>query len=119
MPTDPEISRNGAGAGSTLVHVSTDYVFGADRTRSVSYREDDPPGPLGVYGETKLRGEQFVRAECERHFVIRTCGLYGRAATKSKGNFVQTMLRLAGERDELRIVNDQHCTPSFTQDVAG
>lgn len=104
--------------GAALVHVSSDYVFGADAHRSTPYRETDLPGPLGVYGKSKLAGEEAVRTECPRHFLIRTCGLYGQAATKAKGNFVKTMLRLAGERDELRVVNDQWCTPSFTQDVA-
>jgi dTDP-4-dehydrorhamnose reductase len=65
-----------------------------------------------------LTGENFVRAECPRHIVVRTCGLYGQAATRSKGNFVQTMLRLGRERTELRVVDDQRCTPSFTSDVA-
>jgi dTDP-4-dehydrorhamnose reductase len=107
-----------AARDATLVHVSTDYVFGLDDRRTTPYREEDAAGPLGVYGLSKLRGEELVRAACARHFVIRTCGLYGRAATKAKGNFVQTMLRLAGERDELRVVHDQRCTPSYTADVA-
>ena len=101
-----------------LVHVSTDYVFGQDATRTTSYTESDSPGPLGVYGQSKLAGERAVQQSGCRHLIIRTCGLYGDAATKSKGNFVKTMLRLADEREELRIVNDQQCTPSYTKDVA-
>jgi dTDP-4-dehydrorhamnose reductase len=107
-----------AGAGAALVHVSTDYVFGLDATRATPYRETDLPGPQGAYAISKLAGEQFVRAECPRHYIVRTCGLYGAAATRSKGNFVQTMLRLGRERPELRVVDDQCCTPSFTGDVA-
>jgi dTDP-4-dehydrorhamnose reductase len=102
-----------------LVHVSTDYVFGLDAARHAPYTEDDCPGPVSVYGISKLAGELFVRSICPDHLVVRTCGLYGHAGARGKGgNFVQTMLRLAGERPELRIVNDQTCTPSFTADVA-
>lgn len=102
-----------------LVHVSTDYVFGLDADRNKPYGEDDCPGPVSVYGTSKLAGELFVRSLCPDHLVVRTCGLYGHAGARGKGgNFVQTMLRLAGERPELRIVNDQTCTPSFTLDVA-
>lgn len=104
--------------GALLVHVSTDYVFGADSSRNIPYTETDQPGPLGVYGASKLAGERVVQSECDQHLVIRTCGLYGTAATKSKGNFVKTMLRLGAERPEVRVVNDQYCTPSSTADVA-
>lgn len=104
--------------GITLLHVSTDYVFGADNRRATPWTEEDRPGPVSVYGCSKLAGEHLVTQACSRHFVVRTCGLYGTAIDESKGNFVRTMLRLAGERDELRVVNDQHCTPSFTADVA-
>jgi len=106
-------------AGVTLVHVSTDYVFGSDSDRRNPYDESDAPGPESAYAVSKLAGEFFVRAECPRHFIVRTCGLYGSASTEGKGNFVKTMLRLAKERKELTIVDDQHCTPSFAADVAG
>lgn len=105
-------------AGATLVHVSTDYVFGADHEHRVPYKESDVPGPVNAYGRSKLAGESGVQRLWNQVFVIRTCGLYGLAETKAKGNFVKTMLRLADEREELRIVNDQHCTPSSTIDVA-
>jgi dTDP-4-dehydrorhamnose reductase len=104
--------------GLSLVHVSTDYVFGADAARDIPYRETDAPGPVSVYGCSKLAGEHLVAQACERHIIVRTCGLYGNADDESKGNFVRTMLRLAEERDELRVVADQHCTPSSTADVA-
>jgi dTDP-4-dehydrorhamnose reductase len=104
--------------GAVLVHVSTDYVFGLDASRTQPYGEDDLPGPQSAYAASKLTGEHFVRAECPRQIVVRTCGLYGQSATRSKGNFVQTMLRLGRERSELRVVDDQRCTPSFTSDVA-
>lgn len=101
-----------------LMHISTDYVFGLDSTRKSAYSEDDLPGPLSVYGQSKLAGEYFVRAICHQHFVIRTCGLYGTAGKSGNGNFVETMLRLGKERDELSIINDQHCTPTSTLDLA-
>ena len=105
-------------ANIALVHVSSDYVFGADADRRTPYRETDAPGPLGAYARSKLAGEEFVRAECPRHFIVRTCGLYGHAASAGKGNFVKTMVKLASQRRELTIVNDQRCTPSSAIDVA-
>ena len=104
--------------GGTLLHVSTDYVFGGDVTRNRPYTETDTPQPVGVYGQSKLAGEMAVQAATSRHFIVRTCGLYGQVATRAKGNFVKTMLRLAGERSELKIISDQRCTPSYTHDVA-
>ncbi len=91
-----------------LTHISTDFVFGLDAATTPRL-ESDPPGPQSVYASSKLLGEYFVRAYCPRHFVIRTCGLYGQAATKSKGNFVKTMLKLGRERPLLRVVGDQKC----------
>jgi dTDP-4-dehydrorhamnose reductase len=103
----------------TLVQFSSDYVFGLDEFREIPWREADPPGPVSVYGLSKLAGEYLVRALCPRHFVIRTCGLYGVWGSGGKGgNFIETMLRLAGQGKPLRIVADQTCTPSYTVDVA-
>jgi dTDP-4-dehydrorhamnose reductase len=105
--------------GCTLVHFSTDYVFGLDETRRTPYRESDAPGPVSVYGLSKLAGEYLVRSLCPRHVVIRTCGLYGVWGSGGKGgNFVETMLGLAGQGKPLRVVADQVCTPSYTADVA-
>jgi dTDP-4-dehydrorhamnose reductase len=105
--------------GCTLVHFSTDYVFGLDETRRTPYQETDAPGPVSVYGLSKLAGEYLVRSICPRHVVIRTCGLYGVWGSGGKGgNFVETMLRLAGQGKLLRVVADQVCTPSYTADVA-
>lgn len=101
-----------------LLHVSTDFVFGAEKQRTTPYRETDLPGPLSVYGNSKLTGEHFVRALCPRYWIVRTCGLYGRQATRSKGNFVETMRRLSAERSELRVVADQRCTPTSTRDLS-
>ena len=102
----------------TLVHISTDFVFGLEGGGTTPRLETDLPGPQGVYAASKLLGEYFVRSLCPRHFVIRTCGLYGQAATKAKGNFVLTMLRLAKEKPQLKVVADQRCVPSYTKDVA-
>jgi dTDP-4-dehydrorhamnose reductase len=107
-----------ARAGASLVHVSTDYVFGGDAARTTPYSESDPPAPQSQYARSKLAGETNVQAACPRSFIVRTCGLYGPAASEGKGNFVKTMLRLSKERKELTIVNDQHCTPSYAADVA-
>ena len=103
-----------------LVHFSSDYVFGLDAERTVPYSEDDAPGPLSAYAASKLQGEYFVRSLCPQHFVVRTCGLFGVAGSRGagKGNFIETMLRLGAERDELTVVNDQHCTPTSTADLA-
>ncbi len=82
--------------GLLLVHYSTDYVFGLDATHRSPWREEDAPGPLSVYGLSKLAGEYLVRSICPRHLVVRTCGLYGVWGSGGKGgNFVETMLRLA------------------------
>lgn len=107
-----------AARGAALVHVSTDHVFGLDAARSTPYAESDCPGPLSVYGASKLAGEYLVRSACARHFVIRTCGLYGVPPPGGKGNFVETMLRLGRERGEVRVVCDQRCTPTSAGDLA-
>ncbi|MCL4148911.1 UNVERIFIED_CONTAM: hypothetical protein GTU68_015315 [Idotea baltica] len=100
-----------------LLHVSTDHVFG-NVGESTPLKETDHPLPNSVYGASKLAGEYFVQAECVNHYIVRTCGLYGHAATRAKGNFVNTMQRLGTERDELKVVADQYCTPTSTVDLA-
>ncbi len=102
-----------------LVQFSTDYVFGLDPSRTTPWYEDDSPGPVSVYGLSKLAGEFAVRMACPRHLIIRTCGLYGVWGSGGKGgNFVETMLRIAGQGKPLRVVADQLCTPSYTRDIA-
>ena len=110
---------------SKLVHFSTDYVFGADHllggelTLTTPLTEDDLAEPLSVYGKSKVLGETCVELKLPNNLVIRTCGLYGVWGSGGKGgNFVETMLRLAGQGKPLRVVNDQRCTPSYTADVA-
>jgi dTDP-4-dehydrorhamnose reductase len=101
----------------TLVQISTDYVFGRDAARRTPYRETDEPGPQGVYGQTKLDAER-VAAEWPKHLIVRTCGLYGRLGKRSAGNFVETMLRLAATGRPLRVVDDQHCAPTYVPHLA-
>ena len=104
--------------GAKLVHVSTDYVFG-NNVAPRPLTEDDLPAPLSVYAASKLAGEHLVRQATDSHLIIRTCGLYGaRGSSGKKGNFVLTMLRLARERGEVRVVNDQTCTPTFAKYAA-
>jgi dTDP-4-dehydrorhamnose reductase len=99
--------------GATLLHLSTDYVF--DGQQSHPYSETDLPQPLGVYGQSKLRGEQGIRQECDRHLILRTAWVYGQYG---RGNFVKTMLRLGTEREELRVVADQVGSPTWARDLA-
>jgi len=98
---------------ATLVHASTDYVFAGDG--SVPYREEDPTAPRSVYGRSKLAGEEaIVGSGLERSFIVRTSWLFGPGG----GNFVETMVRLAREREELRVVADQVGSPTYTGDLA-
>jgi dTDP-4-dehydrorhamnose reductase len=102
-----------------LVHFSTDYVFGQDADHRTPWEETDTAGPISHYGMSKLTGERLVQSISPKHFVIRTCGLYGMWGTGGKGgNFVETMLRVAGQGKPLKVVDDQRCTPSYTVDVA-
>ncbi|MBO9715300.1 MAG: dTDP-4-dehydrorhamnose reductase [Pseudoxanthomonas sp.] len=100
------LARACAAAGIPLVHYSTDYVFDGQGTRP--YHENDPTAPLGAYGASKLAGEEAVRAAGGQHLVFRTAWVY---ATHGH-NFLRTMLRLAGEREELRVVADQFGSPT-------
>jgi dTDP-4-dehydrorhamnose reductase len=106
--------------GAKLIHISTDYVFGGESApRRVPYTEFDTSMPPNVYGRSKLAGEDMVRHHCHRHFIVRSSGLFGVAGSSGKGgNFIETILRLGKERDELKIVNDQVLSPTYTRDLA-
>jgi len=97
---------------SLLVHISTDYVF--DGTKQKPYREADKTHPRSVYGQSKLAGENFVRTILTRYVIIRSLWLYGRGGN----NFVATIKKIAQEKKELRVVNDQTGTPTYTRDLA-
>ena len=105
-------------SGAVLMHVSTDYVF--DGSKGSPYTENDSPLPLNAYGITKLAGEHFVRANTEKHFVVRTSGLYGKSPCRAKGglNFVELMLKLAKERGEVRVVDSEVVSPTSTAELA-
>lgn len=99
-------------AEAKLIHLSTDYVFSGEGNEPFS--EWDATGPRSVYGATKLLGEEYVRQFCGRWFIVRTAWLYGRQGN----NFVKTMLRLASQREELTVVNDQRGNPTNAEDLA-
>jgi dTDP-4-dehydrorhamnose reductase len=106
------VARAAAGAGATLVHVSTDYVFAGDA--STPYATDHPIEPCNAYGRTKAAGEWAVLAACPGAYVVRTAWLYGEGGP----NFVRTMLRLADQRDTVEVVDDQRGQPTWTRDLA-
>ncbi len=106
------IARAAALQQVPVIQISTDYVF--DGTKIGAYVETDPVAPLGAYGKTKAAGEVMVRQANPRHFILRTAWVYGSYGS----NFLKTILRLSAEREELRIVADQHGCPTATQDIA-
>jgi dTDP-4-dehydrorhamnose reductase len=107
------LARAAAARNARLLHISTDFVFDGGQSRP--YREDDLPNPLGVYGRSKLEGEQAVREALPGAVILRTAWVYG----VHGHNFVKTMLRIAGEGRPLRVVDDQTGTPTWARDIAG
>jgi len=97
---------------ATLIHISTDYVFGEGHITPI--KEDQNKGPIGVYGKTKLQGEETVQSICKKHFIIRTSWLYG----ENGHNFLKTMLRLSESKNELSVVFDQVGTPTYVGELA-
>jgi dTDP-4-dehydrorhamnose reductase len=106
------LAREAEALGACLVHYSTDYVF--DGSGDQPRIEDDPTGPLSVYGRTKLEGEQAIRAAGARHLIFRTSWVYAARG----GNFAKTILRLAAEREELSVVDDQVGAPTGAELIA-
>jgi dTDP-4-dehydrorhamnose reductase len=106
------VANAATAAGVPIIHISTDYVFGGEGR--LPYASEAPTSPLGVYGVTKLAGETAVREEAPHHAIIRTSWVFSHRGH----NFVRTILRLAAERDELRVVNDQIGRPTSAADLA-
>jgi len=106
------MAKEAALAGARLVHYSTDYVF--DGTATQAYREGDPTGPLNAYGATKLAGEEAIRGSGVQHLILRTSWVYSNRRT----NFLSTMLRLAAEQPQLRVVDDQIGAPTWAAHIA-
>jgi dTDP-4-dehydrorhamnose reductase len=106
------LARRCAKTRSSLIHISTDFVFKGDKPASLS--EQDVAEPVNVYGQTKLDGEVAVKAILKEHFIIRTSWLY----SEYGNNFVKTMLKLGAERDVLKIIVDQAGTPTYAMDLA-
>lgn len=107
-----EVAAAARAAGAPIIQISTDYVF--DGTSKEPYREDSSTRPLGVYGQSKLAGEEQVRAASDRHLIVRTAWVY----SPWRRNFVTSMLRMAQERNEVRVVDDQHGSPTSALDLA-
>jgi dTDP-4-dehydrorhamnose reductase len=106
------------GIDVALMHISTDYVF--DGNKKSPYIETDAPMPLNVYANTKLAGEYFVRATARKYYILRVSGIYGKSPCIGKGgvNFVDLMLKLSREREEVRVVDDEVLTPTSTAEIA-
>jgi len=105
------IAAVASGLNIPLIHISTDYVFNGESEKPLA--ESAVTDPIGVYGASKLAGEEKIRALCPSHFIIRTAWLYGAYGN----NFVHTMLRLMDERNEISVVNDQIGSPTWTKDL--
>jgi dTDP-4-dehydrorhamnose reductase len=104
--------------GAALVHFSTDYVFGG-YAKYAPFEETDRPAPLNVYGASKVLGEYLIPDYTDRYFILRVSGLYGVAGSSGKGgNFVETMLKKGLAGDDIRVVEDQVLTPTYTADLA-
>lgn len=111
------VAQVAADLGMTNVYISTDYVF--DGAKSAPYVEDDAPNPLNVYASTKLLGEYYTLNYCPAGYVLRVSGIYGRVPCRAKGgNFITTMVRLAAEKPEVRVVTDEVLTPTATSAIA-
>ena len=108
------LAKAAKASGATLVHISTDYVFGGNLSLDKDYSEEDAKEPVTAYGITKLHGEEKIQENCEKYYIFRTAWLYG----KGGNNFVKTMTKLGKERDELNVVSDQHGSPTYAVDLA-
>jgi dTDP-4-dehydrorhamnose reductase len=108
-----QLAKSAQALNAPLIHISTDYVF--DGTKSSPYQPSDPTHPMSVYGASKLKGEEGIQENCDRHYILRTAWVYG---SYGKSNFVKTMLRLGADRTELKVVADQVGTPTWARSIA-
>ncbi len=114
MPSGPEnLAKAAKQNNSTLIHISTDYVFGGELDIEKDYKEEDEKDPVTVYGITKLQGEEQIKKNTDQYYIFRTAWLYGEGA-----NFVRTMIKLGQEKDEINVVADQHGSPTYAKDLA-
>lgn len=97
--------------GALMIYISTDYVF--DGRKDKPYTEIDKPNPINVYGKSKLQGEKYVRNLCKNFLIIRSSGLFG----KDGRNFVDTILKIARSKEDLKVVDDQHTCPTYVNDL--
>lgn len=105
--------------GSTIVFLSTDYIFGLESNRKNPYKENDIPGPVNIYGVSKVSGEMLTRTYSSKYFIIRTCGLYGINNSKEKGlNFIERMIQLSKTKKIIEVVSDQILSPTYTKNFA-
>jgi len=112
-----EVARACAAARALCVHISTDYVFSGDK--GLPYSEEDPVGPINVYGTSKLAGEILVRQAADRWLIVRISSVFGKAGSRAKGgNFVETILSKARSGERVKIVNDIWMSPTYTRDAA-
>ena len=95
-----------------MIYISTDYVF--DGTKDGEYTEEDIPNPINVYGKTKYEGERYVQELLEKYYIVRISWVFG----ENGNNFIDTMLRLSKDRDEINVINDQLGSPTYTKDLA-
>lgn len=113
------LSKYCADMHSTMVHISSDYVFGLDEKRNIPYIETDAPGPVNAYGISKLAGEYLIRYALQNYFIIRSSGLFGVVGSSGKGgNFVETIIQKGHEAKQVKVVDDQILTPTYTLDLA-
>lgn len=107
-----EIAEYAKALDIPMIYISTDYVF--DGTKDGEYTEEDMPNPINVYGKTKYEGEVYVQDTLEKYYIVRISWVFG----ENGNNFIDTMLRLAKERDSLNVINDQVGSPTYTKDLA-
>ena len=111
------VAESCAALNAECVYISTDYVFNGDKT--TPYQEGDPADPISAYGVSKAAGEQLVRSTLERHYIVRSSGLFGVAGASGKGgNFITAIQRLARNGEEVKVVDDQRFSPTYTDALA-